>query len=117
MKIIYTYKTNSNPIFIQGGAGVQRLLLSFKDGNNFFVYFCDDYLRHTYLNKVINPNLTEPYINSNFKRIELDSEFYYYINFIEKNYNYNGQHLEEKIDGHDLGGAVLIDNNGKSLIL
>lgn len=117
MKIIYTYKTNSNPIFIEGGQGVQRLLLAFKDGSNFFVYFCDDYLRHTYLNKIINPSLSNPYNITNFKKIELDQEFYYYLNIIEKNYNYNGQHLEEKIDGHDIGGPVLVDHDGKTLIL
>lgn len=116
MKILYTYKSQNDPLFISGGLGVQRVLLSFIDNGNMFVYFCDDYLRHTYLNQVINKNLNDVYTLSNLKRIETDEQFYYYLNLIEKSYNYNGKHLDEKIDGHDLGGAVLVDHNGNTLI-
>lgn len=116
MKIIYSYKEGTQPLYISDGNGVQRVLLSFKDNNNIYVYFCDDYLRHTYLNKVINMNVSNIYANSNFSRIEQDEEFYYYISLIEKNYNYNGKHIEEKIDGHDQGGAVLIGLDGKPLL-
>lgn len=114
MKIIYSYKEGTQPLYVSDSNGVQRILLTFKDNNNVYVYFCDDYLRHTYLNKVTNPSLA--YSNSNFSRIDSDEEFYHYLSIIEKNYNYNGKHLEEKIDGHDQGGAVLIGLDGKPLL-
>lgn len=116
MKIIYSYKVGTAPLYISDGVGVQRVLLSFTDNNNIFVYFCDDYLRHTYLNKVISTKSSNLYSLSNLVRIETDEEFYYYLNLIEKNYNYNGKHVEEKIDGHDQGGSVLIDHLGNPLI-
>lgn len=116
MKIIYTYKEKTNPLYILGGAGVQRVLLSFIDNGDMYVYFCDDYLRHTYLNKIINKNLADVYFSSNLARIESDTEFYFYLALIERNYNYNGKHVTEKITGHDQGGAVLIDTNGQPLL-
>lgn len=116
MKVTYSYKEGTQPLYISDSNGVQRILLTFKDNNNTYVYFCDDYLRHTYLNKIINTSLSDIYSNSNFSRIETDEEFYYYLSLIEKRYNYNGKHIEEKIDGHDLGGAVLIGVDGKPLL-
>ena len=53
---------------------------------------------------------------TNFEKIVSDEEFYYYTNKIESLYNYNNIHKDHKIDGHDLGGAVLIDANGKPLL-
>lgn len=116
MKVIYSYKEGTQPLYVNGSNGVQRVLVTFKDNNNIYVYFCDDYLRHTYLNKVINPGASDIYSNSNFIRIESDEEFYHYLSLIEKNYNYNGKYVEEKIDGHDQGGHVLIGLDGKPLL-
>ena len=53
---------------------------------------------------------------NNLVRIESDEQFNTYIKWIENNYNYNGIHINEKITGHDLGGAVLVDLNGNPLI-
>lgn len=116
MNILYSYKEGTTPVYISDGGGVQRVLLTFKDNNNIYVYFCDDYLRHTYLNKIINPLSANFYSNANLARIDSDEEFYHYQDWISRNYNYNGTHVEEKIDGHDQGGAVLVDTNGKPLI-
>lgn len=116
MKIIYSYKEGTQPLYVSDSNGVQRILLTFKDNSNVYVYFCDDYLRHTYLNKVVNTTLADPYSNSNFIRIESDEEFYYYLSLIEKNYNYNGKHLQEKLDGSDQGGAILIGLDGKPIL-
>ena len=116
MKILYSYAEGKSPVYIEGSNGLQRLLLSFTEGNDTFVYFCDDYLRHTYLNKVINTSLSNIYATVNFKKIESDTEFYFYLNYITNNYNYDGSHIEEKISGHDQGGAVLVDLDGKPLI-
>ena len=109
MKILYSYKEGTTPKFIDNSQGVQRVLLSFIDDGVVYVYFCDDYYRNTYLNVVLDPKLPSPYSLDNFKRIEEDSVFYHYTAYIENNYNYNGKHIEEKIAGHDLGGAVLIN--------
>ena len=52
MKVLYTYKTKTPPIYIEGSNNTQRVLILFQDGSNLFVYYADDYLRHTYLNRV-----------------------------------------------------------------
>ena len=36
MKVIYTYKEGTTPVFVTGGAGVQRVLITFKDNGNFY---------------------------------------------------------------------------------
>lgn len=116
MKVIYTYKEGTTPVFVTGGAGVQRVLVTFKDNGNFYVYFCDDYLRNTYLNRIISITVDDIYSNSNFERIQSDEEFYYYVSQIEKLYNYNSIHKGEEISGHDQGGAVLVGLDGKPLL-
>lgn len=108
MKVVYTYTEGTEPIYINGSNGVQRVLIVFKDNDRTFVYFCDDYHREVYLNEIISTRLSIGFDLSNFKRIENDSEFYSYLSFIENNYNYNGKHINEKIDGHDLGGPVIV---------
>ena len=57
MKVLYTYKTKTNPIYIEGSNNSQRILIVFQDGTDLFVYYVDDYLRHTYLNRIIKSNL------------------------------------------------------------
>lgn len=117
MKVLYTYKTKTPPIYIEGSNNTQRVLILFQDGSNLFVYYADDYLRHTYLNRVSkNSLLSEVLHMNNLVRIESDEQFNTYIKWIENNYNYNGIHINEKITGHDLGGAVLVDLNGNPLI-
>lgn len=110
MKVIYTYKEKTEPIYIEGSNGVQRVLIVFKDDGRTFVYYCDDYIRQTFLNEIISTSLLGFTIN-NFKRIESDEQFNRYIQYISDNYNYSGEHIEEKIDGHDQGGAV-VDTRG-----
>lgn len=117
MKVLYTYKTKTPPIYIEGSNNTQRVLILFQDGSNLFVYYADDYLRHTYLNRVSkNSLLSEVLHMNNLVRIESDEQFNTYIKWIENNYNYNGIHINEKITGHDLGGAVLVDLDGNPLI-
>lgn len=117
MKVLYTYTNGKDPLVIKNSNGVQRILIIFQDSQKTFVYFCDDYLRHTYLNclkKKFSP--TEPITLDDLGRIESDQEFYFYTAWVEQNYNYNGVHVEDKITGHDQGGAVLIDHLGNPLI-
>lgn len=114
MKILYTYVEGMEPLYIQDGGGVQRVLIMFKDNGKTYCYFTDDYHRHIYLNIVINTSA--PLTNSNLKRIDSDEEFYYYVEKINKNYNYDGSHIEHKLDGADRGGDVLVDSNGNKLI-
>ena len=57
MKVLYTYKTKTPPIYIEGSNNTQRVLILFQDGSNLFVYYADDYLRHTYLNRVSKNSL------------------------------------------------------------
>lgn len=117
MKVLYSYTEKRDPVYISDSNGVQRVLLIFQDSGKIYVYFCDDYLRHTYLNRLIKTQLgSEPIYNKNLVRIESDEEFYFYLNWIESNYNYNGKHVEEKISGHDIGGPVLVDHLGNTLI-
>lgn len=116
MKILYSYKEGITPVFLDKN-GIQRLLLMFQDSGNIFAYYCDDYLRNVYLNKVSkNSIIAETLSIENMSRIQSDEQFDYYINWINNNYNYNGQHISEKISGHDLGGPVLVDLNGNTLI-
>lgn len=116
MRVIYSYTKGKDPVFIEGSNGVQRVLLTFYDNSNLYVYYCCDYNRAVYLNKVDKVSvLSEPLSINHLKRIELDSEFDYYINWIDRNYNYSGKHVSEKIIGHDRGGAVLVDEHGHSL--
>lgn len=117
MKVIYTYKSKTNPIYIEGSNNTQRVLIVFQDGMDLFVYYSDDYLRHVYLNKVIKSHtLSEVLHMDHLVRIESDDQFNSYINWIKNNYNYDGVHIDEKINGHDLGGSVLVDEQGNTLI-
>ena len=45
MKILYTYKEGTEPIYVNGSNGVQRVLIVFKDDNRTYVYYCDDALQ------------------------------------------------------------------------
>ena len=110
MKIVYTYTEGTEPIYVDGSNGVQRVLIVFKDNDQTFVYYCDDYLRQMFLNEIISTSLLG-FSVSNFKRIEDDDQFNRYLEYISNNYNYSGEHINEKIDGHDQGGAV-VDTRG-----
>lgn len=107
MKILYTYSKNSTPIYINGGAGVIRLLILFEDDSNQFVYYCDDYNSKSYINQIINPLASDKFNLTNFKKIENDAQFYTYDKMITDLYNYTGYHKDEKIDGHDIGPSGL----------
>ena len=110
MKILYTYKEGTEPIYVNGSNGVQRVLIVFKDDNRTYVYYCDDYLRQMFLNEIISTYLMG-FDLANFRRIDNDEQFNRYLQYITDNYNYSGQHIGEKIDGHDQGGAV-VDTRG-----
>lgn len=107
MKVIYAYKEGMEPIYIKNSKGTQRILIVFQDQAHCFVHFADDYLRHTYLNRLINPMAADRFVNENLARIETDAEFYHYLGWINDNYNYSGLHMEEKLDGADVGGPIL----------
>lgn len=100
MKPIYTYVKGNKIEYIPTGGGHQRILVWFEDGNDWFVYFCDDLLSKTYIHKVINKTLNPIHI-FNMENLEtLDEEsFSKYIAWIDSNYNYQGLHKNEKLDG------------------
>lgn len=111
MKVVYTYKEGTDPLCINKSKGVQRVLIVFKDDDRTFVYYCDDYYRTVHLNEIIDTKSNLGFDLDNFKKVDSDIEFYYYLDWISRNYNYSGEHVSEKISGHDLGGAV-IDTRG-----
>lgn len=111
MIVEYTYTDGSDPIYINNSNGVQRVLILFKDDGRTFVYYCDDYYRTVHLNEIIDRSSKLGFHLDNFKKIESDIEFYYYVDWISRNYNYSGEHIYEKITGHDQGGAV-VDTRG-----
>lgn len=111
MKVEYTYTEGSTPLYVNNSRGVQRVLIVFKDDGRSFVYYCDDYYRTVHLNEIIDTQSKLGFDLENFKKIESDIEFYYYLDWISRNYNYSGEHVSEKITGHDLGGSV-VDTRG-----
>lgn len=115
---MYTYKNGTDPVFIAGSESMPlRVLITFYDQGNFYVYYVSDYLRNCYLNLVEKTSILPEELHiDHLKRIESDEVFDSYIRWIENNYNYNGVHIGEKITGHDLGGAVLVDSKGNPLI-
>lgn len=114
MKIAYTYVEGMEPLYIQDGQGVQRVLIVFNDSGNTYCYFCDDYYRTIYINQIID--VSKPLRLDNLKRIDNDEAFNTYRNYLESRYNYNGKYVSEKITGSDRGGATLIDKNGNTLV-
>lgn len=107
MKVVYSYKEGMQPLYVDNSKGVQRVLIVLKHNHKTYVYYCDDYLRTMYLNEVIDSTSYLGFSLENFKKIDLDEEYYSVLQFISNNYNYSGEHVEETISGHDQGGAVL----------
>lgn len=101
MKVVYTYKEGTKPIYVEGTEGTRRVLIVFKDGLKTVVYYCDDLNSQVFINEVISPTMLG-FTMSNFKRIESDEEFRTYSKYITDNYNYSGEHITEKTDGNDL---------------
>ena len=99
MKVLYSYTGNNERVIVKNAINA-HVLLVIKDSSNYYVYYAEEYAAKVYLNKIrdmgFKPN---PFDLLNFIKIELDEEFFYYLNFIEKNYNYNGKHIEEKVTG------------------
>lgn len=106
MKILYTYKTNTDPIFITNVASTAVVLAVFSDDFDEYVYYADLYNSKEYLNKIYNKFAIEKYSLLNFEVIKEDDQFNTYIKWIKDHYNYNGQHLTEKIDGNDLAPSI-----------
>lgn len=111
MKVVYTYTEGTEPLYINGSSGVQRVLIVFKDEGKTFVYYCDDYTRKMYLNEILSTRLAIGFSLDNFKKIEDEEQFDRYIDYIQNNYNYSGSHIHEVVDGHDQGGAI-VDTRG-----
>lgn len=106
MQILYTYKECMDPIFIEGTEGTMRVLLVFREDGDTFVYYCSDVTHQVFINRIISTRLLG-FTLSNFARIEDDEQFQRFQDYIETHYNYNGQHMTDKIDGHDRGGLVV----------
>lgn len=100
MKVIYAYKEGAKIEYIPTGGGYQRILLWFEDNGDWFVFFTDDLLSRVYLHRVVD-KLKQPHeIFSGFNLETLnEEEFNTYYKWIHNNYNYQGLHKGEKIDG------------------
>lgn len=105
MKVVYTYTEGMEPIYIDKSNGTQRVLIVFKDSDKTFVYYCDDSTSQVFLNEIISTTMLG-FTLDNFKRIDDDDQFDRYLTYIKNNYNYSGEHLSEKITGHDIGNLV-----------
>ena len=100
MKALYTYTGKNEIVYIPAGGGHQRLLVWFEDNGDWFVYFCDDLRSMTYIHRIINKMKPSPDIFSGFNLEVLTTEEYdKYEKWIRDNYNYQGLHKDEKIDG------------------
>lgn len=102
MKIIYTYCSGATPVYISNCNGNGRVLLVFADELSEYVYYCDDYNSKTYINRIKKPLAKDKYNLDNFEVIQDNTQFLIYEKFIASLYNYNGHHLDEKIDGNDI---------------
>lgn len=100
MKVVYSY-VNGNPIqYIPTGVGHQRILLWFEDGMDWYVFFCDDTLSKVYLHRVINKMKPPHEVFSMFNLETIEQEpFDKYMEWINDNYNYQGLHKGEQVDG------------------
>ena len=121
MRVIYSYKEGMKPVYVSNTNGTRRVLLVIEDGSDYFVYYCDDHSRQSFINRIVNKFLIEIYDMTNFERIQSDEQFAYYDSWIANNYNYNAVHVDEKVDGADQGGPILWlpqeDKTPKKLIL
>lgn len=118
MKIIYSCTNTNDNIIISGSErNPLRLLLSFYDNSDFYVYYVSDYDRQAFLNKIEKVSVLDEALHvDHLRRIESDAEFDYYMNWIHNNYNYDGYHYNDKISSHSKGGSVLVDLDGNTLL-
>ena len=110
MQVLYTYTNGTTPVYITEGAGVIRLLVLFKDQGDEFVYYCDDYLSKTFINRVKNPLAKDKFNVNNFEAIASDDQFNTYVKFIDNLYNYAGLHKGEQIQGNDINTKIWLPN-------
>lgn len=100
MKIIYSYVDGNPPQYIPTGNGYQRILLWFEDNSDWLVFFCDDNLSKVYIHRVVDKTLHPSQIFSMWNLETIDeASFDTYEKYITANYNYQGLHKGEKIDG------------------
>lgn len=100
MKAIYTYTGKNEIIFIPTGGEYQRVLIWFEDGNDWFIYFCDDLRSTAYIHRIVNKMLPSPDIFSGFNLEVISNEQHIkYEEWINNLYNYQGLHKGEKVDG------------------
>lgn len=103
MRVLYSYVEGSKPIYVDESNGAQRVILVLKSDLDTYVYYVDDYYRKSYINKILSTSLMG-FTLKNFIKIESDEEFNFVNDWIHNNYNYDGSHIKEKVDGEDLGG-------------
>lgn len=100
MKIIYSYVAGNPPQYIPTGVGHQRILLWFEDNMDWYVFFCDDTLSRVYIHRVVDKMKPPHEVFSMLNLEVIDEEsFLFYDKWIAANYNYQGLHKGEKIDG------------------
>lgn len=100
MKTVYSYVAGNPVQYIPTGVGHQRILLWFEDGTDWYVFFCDDTIAKVYIHRVVNKMLPAHEVFSMYNLETIDEEsFNTYEAWITANYNYQGLHVGEKIDG------------------
>lgn len=116
MKVLYAYQNNDKPIYVSGlnpnyldnddlPAVVVFMLL--KVELDYFVYYVDNILRTAYIARIKNILSSDVYNIDNFERVQSDEQFKALDTFIQKQFNYSGQHLGEKLDGETVGGPIV----------
>ena len=100
MRILFNSSTDNRVIPISTGDGHQHVLLWFEDDNDWFVYFCDTNLSKTYIHRLVNKFATtasELFSGLNMEPLA-DDQYDAYESWINKNFNYQGLHVDEKLD-------------------
>lgn len=100
MKVLYSYTGKNQIVYVPTGGGHQRVLLWFEDNGDWYVHFCDDLRSMVYIHRIVNKLAPPSEIFSGFNMTTLSEEEYdKYELWIRNNYNYQGLHKDEKVDG------------------
>lgn len=98
MKILYSYISGIDPIFFKEGF---RVLMTFKDDDDTFVFFADDSNSSASIARVKSTRFAG-YSMDNMEAIENDEQFNTYIDWCQKNYNYTGRYMNGELIGNDI---------------
>ena len=98
MKVLYSYIAGIDPIFSKEGF---RVLMTFKDDDNTFVFFVDDSNSNASIARVKSTRFAG-YSMDNMEAIENDEQFNTYIDWVQKNYNYTGRYMHGELIGNDI---------------